>query len=34
MLGNRKTTAADVNDMISSLTRGNLYGVINPHTTP
>ena len=32
MLGNRKTTAADVNNLILSLTRGNLYGVINPHT--
>ena len=32
MLGNRKTTAADVNNLILSLTRGNQYGVINPHT--
>jgi len=32
MLGNRKTSAAAVNDLILSLTRGNLYGVINPHT--
>ncbi|OMJ82401.1 hypothetical protein SteCoe_16874 [Stentor coeruleus] len=32
MLGNRKTTATDVDNLILSLTRGNLYGIINPHT--
>lgn len=32
MLGNRKTSAASVNNLILSLTRGNLYGVINPKT--
>ena len=32
MLTNRKTTAAAVNNLILSITRGNLYGVINPQT--
>ena len=32
MLTNRKTTAAAVNNLILSITRGNLYRVINPQT--
>jgi len=32
MLSNRKVTAGAVNDLILALTRGNLYGVINPTT--
>ena len=33
MLSNRKTSTATVNDLILALTRGNLYGVINPQTS-
>ena len=32
MLANKKTNASTVNDLIISLTRGNLFGLINPHT--